>query len=277
MAQKSQKKQNDAATPEAANDQAQDSVAVDVSSEAIKALKAKGKQRGFVTHDELNKALPQGELSSEQIEDVMAELNSMGVNVVDHADADEGEDDTADEGEKNSGNLSDDSRGSDDPVRMYLREMGSVELLTREGEIAIAKRIEAGRELLLGGICESPLTIRALMRWRDQIDTGEVLLRDLIDLDATYTRANTDPNQNNDPGLPDNMGSGDVMEGASEVDDDEDEDEDEDGAETSGNESGEGEAKGEKADDDDKNSSDADDLSMSLSAMEDSVREDVIG
>ena len=273
MAQKSQKKQSDNASAEAANDQVQDSVAIDVSSEAIKALKAKGKQRGFVTHDELNKALPQGELTSEQIEDVMAELNSMGVNVVDNADADDAEDEAAEEGEKNSGNLSDDSRGSDDPVRMYLREMGSVELLTREGEIAIAKRIEAGRELLLGGICESPLTIRALMRWRDQIDTGDVLLRDLIDLDATYTRANADPNLNNDPGLPGEMGSGDVMEGASEVEEDED---DEDDAENTEGENAEGESKGESTADADKNAGDGDDLSMSLSAMEDAVREDVI-
>ena len=122
----------------------------------------------------MNKALPQGELTSEQIEDVMAELNSLGVNVVDHADTDDTEEETSIE--KSSGNLSDEARGSDDPVRMYTIEMGSVELLTREGEIAIAKRIEAGRELLLGGICDPPLTIRALLYWHDMLDTGEVLL-----------------------------------------------------------------------------------------------------
>ena len=273
MAKSSQKKQAENAANEAANDQAAEGASVDVSSEAIKALKTKGKARGFVTHDELNKAMPQGELTSEQIEDVMAELNSMGVNVVDHADGDDAEDaeETATEDtEKTSGNLSDDARGSDDPVRMYLREMGSVELLTREGEIAIAKRIEAGRELLLGGICESPLTIRALMQWRDQIDTGDVLLRDLIDLDATYTRANADPNLNNDPGRPAELGSGDVLENA--VDDDDDEDESDAGDDEGKN----SETSADSSHDADKNNSEADDLSMSLSAMEDSVREDVI-
>ena len=265
MAPKSQKKEvdnneamdaaNDGGTPE--------TPVVDVNSEAIKALLRSGKERGFVTHDELNKALPQGELTSEQIEDVMAELNSLGVNVVDHADSDDAEDETEGEGEKSSGNLSDDARGSDDPVRMYLREMGSVELLTREGEIAIAKRIEAGRELLLGGVCESPLTIRALLYWRDMLDTGEVLLRDLIDLDTTYMRANVDPNLANDPGLPDELGSGDVMEDAAEEEEAEEEEELEN-AEESGDDGSE------------KSNGEADDISLSLAAMEDSVRDDVL-
>ena len=148
---------------------------VNISEEAIKTLIKTGRERGFVTHDELNKALPQGELTSEQIEDVMAELNSMGVNVVDNADQEDVVEDSDDsEGTTNTpaGNISDESRGSDDPVRMYLREMGTVELLTREGEIAIAKRIEAGRELMLGGVYESPLTIRALIQWRDEIEQG---------------------------------------------------------------------------------------------------------
>ncbi len=263
MAPKSQKKDvdnNDAM--DAANDGgAPETAVVDVNSEAIKALLRTGKERGFVTHDELNKALPQGELTSEQIEDVMAELNSLGVNVVDHADADDTEEDASTE--KSSGNLSDEARGSDDPVRMYLREMGSVELLTREGEIAIAKRIEAGRELLLGGICESPLTIRALLYWRDMLDTGEVLLRDLIDLDTTYNRANADPSLNNDPGLPDEMGSGDVLENTTDDDDEEDEE-----AETSENTEENAEADGDKGE--------ADEMSLSLAAMEDSVRDDVI-
>ena len=117
--------------------------------EAIKALKKIGRARGFVTHDELNKALPQGELTSEQIEDVMAELNRDGVNVVDATGQDE--DSASEVSGQASGNISDENRGSDDPVRMYLREMGVVELLSREGEIAIAKRMEAGRELMLGG------------------------------------------------------------------------------------------------------------------------------
>ena len=264
MAPKSQKKDvdnNDAM--EAANDGGTpETSVVDVNSEAIKALLRSGKERGFVTHDQLNKALPQGELTSEQIEDVMAELNSLGVNVVDHADTDDSEEEET-SGEKSSGNLSDEARGSDDPVRMYLREMGSVELLTREGEIAIAKRIEAGRELLLGGICESPLTIRALLYWRDMLDTGEVLLRDLIDLDTTYNRANADPSLNNDPGLPDEMGSGDVLEHASD-----EEDEDDEEAETSENTEENAEADGDKGE--------TDEMSLSLAAMEDSVRDDVV-
>jgi RNA polymerase primary sigma factor len=166
---------------------------VNISEEAIKTLIKTGRERGFVTHDELNKALPQGELTSEQIEDVMAELNSMGVNVVDNADQEDVVEDSDDsEGTSNTpaGNISDESRGSDDPVRMYLREMGTVELLTREGEIAIAKRIEAGRELMLGGVYESPLTIRALIQWRDEIEQGLVLMRDVIDLETTFTRIN---------------------------------------------------------------------------------------
>ncbi|MGU9962338.1 MAG: RNA polymerase sigma factor RpoD [Candidatus Puniceispirillales bacterium WSBS_2018_MAG_OTU23] len=281
MAKKSQKKQADTVANDGANDGAAESATSDSSLEAIKALKAKGKQRGFVTHDELNKALPQGELSSEQIEDVMAELNSMGVNVVDNSDGEDGDENDADspaDTEKPSGNLSDDARGSDDPVRMYLREMGSVELLTREGEISIAKRIEAGRELLLGGICESPLTIRALMQWRDQIDTGEVLLRDFIDLDATYNRANVDPNLSNDPGLPNEP----PLPSKLDVPEDEDEDEDDAPENTSEDEEAkkteEGVVKpGDSRADVDKGETEADDLSMSLAAMEDSVREDVVG
>jgi RNA polymerase primary sigma factor len=281
MAQKSQKKQSDTAksdtaNSEASNDQVQDTASTAGSSEAIKALKAKGKQRGFVTHDELNKALPQGELSSEQIEDVMAELNSMGVNVVDHADADDNEEesseDSSEDSEKSSGNLSDDSRGSDDPVRMYLREMGSVELLTREGEIAIAKRIEAGRELLLGGICESPLTIRALKDWRDQIDNGGVLLRDVIDLDTTYARVNADPNANNGARQPNGIKPEKAAAGNVAVSLTEDDNNDNSNSESKDN----AEEKDKNNEDEDKNASESDDLSMSLAAMEDSIREDVI-
>ena len=268
MARKSTKKQadNDVQDNEA-QEASGDVVIADVNSAAIKALKKLGKERGFVTHDELNKALPQGELTSEQIEDVMADLDSMGVKVVDHAD--DAEEDESEESEKSTGNLSDESRGSDDPVRMYLREMGTVELLTREGEIAIAKRIEAGRELLLGGICESPLTIRALLAWRDQIDTGEVLLRDLIDLDSTFTRANSDGVIDEESGLPAELGSGDVMEAASDAEDDDEDDEEKEGAE------GEENAEGSDSDDN-SNDGESDELSMSLSAMEDAVREDVL-
>jgi RNA polymerase primary sigma factor len=163
----------------------------------IKKMLAKGKERGYVTYDELNTALPPEQFSSEQIEDVMANLNEMGINVVENDDAEDNtsnnddssddDKDSADEPEAEKKSASDEEYGrTDDPVRMYLREMGSVELLSREGEIEIAKRIEAGREEMIGGICESPLTLAAVMRWRDMLKNDEVLLRDVIDLDATY-------------------------------------------------------------------------------------------
>ncbi|MGB1183122.1 MAG: RNA polymerase sigma factor region1.1 domain-containing protein, partial [Candidatus Puniceispirillaceae bacterium] len=160
MARKSAKKANSES-----QEQNSDAPILDTKNTAVKALIKKGKERGFVTHDELNAALPQGELTSEQIEDVMVSLSEMGVTVVEAAeDVDKESEETPESPQ--SGNLSDgEVSGSDDPVRMYLREMGSVELLAREGEIAIAKRIEAGREMMIGGICESPLTIRALLTW----------------------------------------------------------------------------------------------------------------
>ena len=166
---------------------------------AVKKIVAKGKERGYITYDELNKLLPIGEFSSEQIDETMATLADIGINVVeDESDADESGTDASDssdddnddddgDSKDSSGNLAETDLGrTDDPVRMYLREMGTVELLSREGEIAIAKRIEAGREMMIGGICESPLTIQAIMTWHKALDNGEMLLRDIIDLDATY-------------------------------------------------------------------------------------------
>src|SRR5246500_5951140 len=156
---------------------------------AIRKMMARGKERGYVTYDDLNAALPADQVSSEQIEDTMAQLSEAGINVV---ESEEGEDAVAAEANAEEeaearGNVDDDDIGrTEDPVRMYLREMGSVELLSREGEIAIAKRIEAGREQMIGGICESPLTIKALVDWHSKIERGEILLREIIDLDATY-------------------------------------------------------------------------------------------
>jgi len=156
---------------------------------AIRKMMARGKERGYVTYDDLNAALPADQVSSEQIEDTMTQLSEAGINVV---ESEEGEDAVAAEANAEEeaearGNVDDDDIGrTDDPVRMYLREMGSVELLSREGEIAIAKRIEAGREMMIGGICESPLTMRAIIAWRDALNDGKMLLRDVIDLDATY-------------------------------------------------------------------------------------------
>jgi RNA polymerase primary sigma factor len=155
---------------------------------AIKRMLARGKERGYVTYDELNAALPPDQVSSEQIEDTMTMLSELGVNVIENEESEEPATPDADEGDGEvRGNLDDDDIGrTDDPVRMYLREMGSVELLSREGEIAIAKRIEAGREMMIGGICENPMTIRAIVAWRDALNEGKMLLRDIIDLDATY-------------------------------------------------------------------------------------------
>jgi RNA polymerase primary sigma factor len=154
----------------------------------IKKMIARGKERGYVTYDELNGALPPDQVSSEQIEDTMAMLSEVGIIVVEGEEGEEGAP-AAEiaEAEAPTGNVDENEIGrTDDPVRMYLREMGNVELLSREGEIAIAKRIEAGREMMIGGICESPLAIRAIIRWHDALVEGHMLLRDIIDLEATY-------------------------------------------------------------------------------------------
>ena len=161
---------------------------MDTSNLAVKNLIKKGKERGFLTHDEVNSALPPIQFTSEQIEDVMSSLSEMGVNVIENEETEETNTTQKDEQDGAvPGNVAEDDVGrTDDPVRMYLREMGGVELLSREGEIAIAKRIEAGRELMIGGIAESPLTIKAVVQWRDMLKAEEVLLRDVIDLDSTY-------------------------------------------------------------------------------------------
>src|SRR5258705_7058483 len=155
---------------------------------AIKKMVLRGKERGYLTYDELNAALPQDQVSSEQIEDTMTMLSELGINVIESEESEEPAEAEAEDGETETrGNVDGDDIGrTDDPVRMYLREMGSVELLSREGEIAIAKRIEAGREMMIGGICESPLTIKAILAWRENLLAGKMLLRDVIDLDATY-------------------------------------------------------------------------------------------
>ena len=152
---------------------------------------AKAKERGYVTYDELNEVLPQDQVSSEQIEDTMAMLSEMGVNVI---EGDEAEDSSSEDekAEKPPAPVATtkaeetEYERTDDPVRMYLREMGSIELLSRQGEIEIAKRIEKGRETMIGGICESPLTMRAIVQWRDDLTAESVLLREIIDLDATF-------------------------------------------------------------------------------------------
>ena len=255
------------------DDQADDAPVLDTSNTAVKALIKKGKERGFVTHDELNAALPQGELTSEQIEDVMASLSEMGVNVVEATDDVDAEEPEAGVGEsRSSGNLSDnDVGGSDDPVRMYLREMGSVELLSREGEIAIAKRIEAGREMMIGGICESPLAIRALLTWAEQVCDGVVPLRDIIDLDLTFVRLNGSPIEDNSIGIP----TGQPLAAVNDDQMDEDEGEDEDKADQL-DEDEQIEVSESRSDDTSEDDDDLDDMTLSLAAMESAVYDDVM-
>jgi RNA polymerase primary sigma factor len=175
---------------------------LDLSDDAVKKMIKAAKKRGYVTHDELNAVLPSEEVSSDQIEDIYAMLNEMGINVVEAEEAEPGEAAEAQaepEEEEPEGELVEVTRQApaktekaapgertDDPVRMYLREMGTVELLSREGEIAIAKRIEAGREAMIAGLCESPLTFQAIIIWRDELNEAKVFLRDIIDLEATY-------------------------------------------------------------------------------------------
>jgi RNA polymerase primary sigma factor len=169
-----------------------DATLLDVQSAAVKRLIAKGKERGYISYDELNAVLAPEHTSSEQIEDVMANLSEMGIQVVEPEEAEDPDtpapkqEKAAEEEEEAGGNVDEESLGrTDDPVRMYLREMGTVELLSREGEIAIAKRIEAGRDMMIGGLCESPLTFRAIVAWHDALKGGRMLLRDIIDLEAT--------------------------------------------------------------------------------------------
>src|SRR4051812_14733873 len=193
-------KEKDTATPETPDSPLP---LLDLSDAAVKKMIKQAKKRGYVTHEQLNAVLPSEEVSSDQIEDIYAMLNEMGINVVEQEEgADDEEPKAADETEEDDdsdGELveskpkalatvekKEPSERTDDPVRMYLREMGSVELLSREGEIAIAKRIEAGREAMIAGLCESPLTFQAIIIWRDELNTGKVFLRDIIDLEATY-------------------------------------------------------------------------------------------
>ncbi|MCC0023197.1 MAG: RNA polymerase sigma factor RpoD [Hyphomicrobiaceae bacterium] len=175
----------------------QDGPLLDMSDAEVKKLIRNAKKRGYVTYEQINEVLPSDEVTSEQIEDVMSMFSDMGINVIDEEEAEEAENGEDSEtgtaiaiqtgkAISTKSNTREGSDRTDDPVRMYLREMGTVELLSREGEIAIAKRIEAGRETMIEGLCESPLTFQAVIIWRDQLNEGEILLRDIIDLEATY-------------------------------------------------------------------------------------------
>ncbi|MDI3564669.1 RNA polymerase sigma factor RpoD [Bradyrhizobium sp. Arg816] len=183
---------------------------LDLSDAAVKKMIKQAKKRGFVTFDQLNEVLPSDQTSPEQIEDIMSMLSDMGINVTEADDSD-GEEDKDEGGEDETDNelvevtqkavtevkKSEPGERTDDPVRMYLREMGTVELLSREGEIAIAKRIEAGREAMIAGLCESPLTFQAIIIWRDELNEGKIFLRDIIDLEATYAGPDAKGGMNN--------------------------------------------------------------------------------
>ena len=183
-------------TDDRKEDNADAEVMIDMSQAAVKKMIAEARERGYITYDQLNTVLPPDQVNSEQIEDVMSMLSEMGINII--------EDDEIEEEEKASTEVVQASTSrevavattetekldrTDDPVRMYLREMGSVELLSREGEIAIAKRIEAGRNTMIAGLCESPLTFQAITIWRDELLNEDILLRDVIDLETTFGRS----------------------------------------------------------------------------------------
>ena len=233
---------------EPAAEETKDSPLIDLAGQSVKRMIAQAKERGYITYDELNKALPQDEMSSEQIEDIMTMLSEMGVNVVDGDEVEDQADVVEDEADAPEAAGEDFEFSApekpvagdrtDDPVRMYLREMGTVELLSREGETAIAKRIEAGRETMIAGLCESPLTFKALISWTEHLNEGQLFLRDIIDLDATY-------------GASDEGGNGDAV-----ANDDDAEDIDLD-------EAGEGDG------DDNENN-------MSLAAMEEALKPQVL-
>ncbi|HRX36389.1 MAG TPA: sigma-70 family RNA polymerase sigma factor, partial [Aestuariivirga sp.] len=193
--QEPQTSSDDTEAPEAQGGDGSDSPILDLSDAAVKRLIKAAKARGYVTLDELNAVLPSEQVTSDQIEDIYAMLADMGITVVESEEEGDAVDVKAEaEGEAESSETAlikveaakVPADRTDDPVRMYLREMGAVELLSREGEIAIAKRIEAGREAMIAGLCESPLTFQAIIIWRDELNEGKILLRDIIDLEATY-------------------------------------------------------------------------------------------
>lgn len=257
-----------------------DAPLIDLNEADVKKLLARGKKRGYLTYDELNAALPQDQMSSEQIEDIMSAISDMGINIV------ESDEDVQEEADAEPDDEVDVSTGTgsvsnpaiekkkeivdrtDDPVRMYLREMGAVELLSREGEIAIAKRIEAGRDTMILGLCESPLTFNAIIEWSNALNDGDMQLREIVDLDAMLSK---DPAPENleEEGADDNGEISEKTAGVSFKDDDEVEDEPEAGSE--GEEGEDGEAKKrENFDDDDE------DNTLSLAAMEELLKPDAI-
>ncbi|MEX6723533.1 RNA polymerase sigma factor RpoD [Parapedomonas caeni] len=211
-------KRQEAEVSEEATEENSDAPLIDMNEASVKRMIARAKERGYITYDELNANLPQESMSSEQIEDIMSLLSEMGINVIDGDDPEDAEAeepvaeiDTPAEGDEAQEFVAAPKKETaldrtDDPVRMYLREMGAVELLSREGEIAIAKRIEAGRDTMIAGLCESPLTFKAIIEWSEALNNGRMLLREILDLDAMLgkepTEAQVEGGEGTDSDLP---------------------------------------------------------------------------
>jgi len=260
-----------------ATKETEDAPLIDLNEASIKKLITKAKKRGYVTYDELNEALPQGEMSSDQIEDIQSAISEMGVQIVESDDEVESEKDEVEEIAPETAGKKDtktpaaaapkktvDAR-TDDPVRMYLREMGAVELLSREGEIAIAKRIEAGRDTMIIGLCESPITFHAIIQWSDALNEGEMQLRVILDLDAMLSKE--PPADKMEDGAEDDDGEiSEETAGPTIRDDEDDDDSDSDGDD----EDGDGESKSSRDDDDDE------DNTMSLAQMEAALKPDAL-
>lgn len=244
----------------------------DIKNSAVKKMIARGKERGFITYDELNEVLPEDEFSSEQIEETMAIISDMGINLVESEDELETQHESIDDNELVStdldvpqGNVDDETSGrSDDPVRMYLKEMGNITLLSREDEIEIAKRIEEAREQMISGLCESPLTMKAIVEWRDELVEGTLFLRDIIDLEAMYGM-DTPPVVGDDDDEPEETVK-------SSSDDEEDKDEDKETSEDDEDEEGKESSSEESTEED----FDSDGNHASLAAMEEALKPQVL-
>jgi Nucleosome binding factor SPN, SPT16 subunit len=254
---------------------------IDNVGQAVKKMIEQGKKKGYITYDELNAALPADQYSSEQIEDTMSSLNEMGINVVENEEQEEPEaansnsDGDDSDAKRDSGNLKDDDVGrTDDPVRMYLREMGSVELLSREGEIAIAKRIEAGREMMISGIYQSPLTLMAIVRWYEELLEERILLREIVDLEVTYGGV-PDPDDDGDAAI--HLQNAAKAKGEGEDDDADDvNDEDEPDSESDDDDDAD-EDETLEADAPDNDDEEDEESQMSLAVLEETLRPQVMG
>ena len=256
-----------------------DAPLIDLNEASIKKLITKAKKKGYVTYDELNDALPQGEMSSDQIEDIQSALSEMGVQIVE-TDEDAEQEEEVEEIAPSSTSSDKEAKKpaatkklaagerTDDPVRMYLREMGAVELLSREGEIAIAKRIEAGRDMMIMGLCQSPITFHAIIQWSEALNAEEMQLREILDLDAMLSKEppadklNDDAEDDDDDGEISEATAGPTIRDDDEVEDEEESSDDDD-------EDGEGSSKRREEDDEEDNT-------MSLAQMEAALKPDAI-